>query len=209
MYFVICYSLQQNLFRPFFTSLFVAEDQDLGFRPEALITELGGGSNGELEFIRRHQCSVRSLAAFEKSEHPDDWRELMKRYMVRRTRSFIKDNYAETDETNRKYLQFPDGGRSYFPDRLPRTVKFNLESSSTDPYAHLYSQSIVEVINALTLPRYGLGNYIITKHKQSLTEAEKRLLSVLSRAGKRLMGMRVGINGALNGYVLHFLIQKN
>jgi SNF2 family DNA or RNA helicase len=168
--------------------LFVPEDEDLGFRPEALITELGGVSNGELEFIRRHQCSVRSLAAFEKSEHPDDWRELMKRYMVRRTRSFIKDNYAETDATNRKYLQFPDGGRSYFPDRLPRTVKFNLESSSTDPYAHLYSQSVVEVINALSLPRYGLGNYILSKHKQSLTEAEQRQLNLLSRAGKRLMG---------------------
>ncbi len=58
--------------------LFVPEDEDLGFRPEALINELGGGSVGELEFIRKHQCSVRSLAAFEKSEHPDDWRELMK-----------------------------------------------------------------------------------------------------------------------------------
>ncbi|HLO86174.1 MAG TPA: helicase-related protein [Nostocaceae cyanobacterium] len=168
--------------------LFVLEDQDLGFRPEALITELGGGANGELEFIRRHQCSVRSLAAFEKSEHPDDWRELMKRYMVRRTRSFIKDNYAETDETSRKYLQFPDGGRSYFPDRIPRTVKFNLESSSTDPYARLYSQSVVEVINALSLPRYGLGNYIPIKHKQSLTEAEQGQLNALSRAGRRLMG---------------------
>ena len=63
-----------------------------------MLNQLGGGSQGELEFINRHQCSVRSLAAFEKSEHPDDWRDLMKRYMVRRTRSFIKENYAETDE---------------------------------------------------------------------------------------------------------------
>ena len=95
--------------------LFVPEDEDLGLRPEALINELGGSSVGELEFIRKHQCSVRSLAAFEKSEHPDDWRELMKRYMVRRTRSFIKDNYADTDETGRKYLEFSDGRHSYFP----------------------------------------------------------------------------------------------
>ncbi len=41
--------------------------------------------------------------------------------MVRRTRGFIKENYAETDPANgRKYLLFPDGGRSYFPDRLPK-----------------------------------------------------------------------------------------
>ncbi|MBY5309337.1 NgoFVII family restriction endonuclease, partial (plasmid) [Aphanizomenon flos-aquae CCAP 1446/1C] len=111
--------------------LFVPEDENLGFRPEALINQLGGGTLGELEFIKKHQCSVRSLAAFEKSEHPDDWRELMKRYMVRRTRSFIKDNYANVDETGRKYLKFADGSRSFFPDRTPRTIKFTLENSNS------------------------------------------------------------------------------
>jgi hypothetical protein len=43
--------------------LFVAEDKDLGIRPERLLRELG-----ETEFIRRHQSPVRSLAAFEKSD---------------------------------------------------------------------------------------------------------------------------------------------
>ncbi len=163
--------------------LFVPEDQDLGFRPEALINELG-----ELEFTRRHQCFVRSLAAFEKSEHPDDWRELMKRYMVRRTRSFIKDNYAHIDATGRKYLEFADGSRSYFPDRIPRTVNFTLEGSDADVYSRLYSESIVEIINQLNLPRYGLGNYIVTKHKQSPTETEQRFINALFRGGRRLMG---------------------
>ncbi|RCJ24792.1 NgoFVII family restriction endonuclease [Nostoc minutum NIES-26] len=168
--------------------LFVPEDQDLGLRPEALINQLGGSSVGELEFIRKHQCSVRSLAAFEKSEHPDDWRELMKRYMVRRTRSFIKDNYAQPDETGRKYLEFSDGRRSYFPHRIPRTLKFTLEGANTDLYSRLYSESIVEVINQLNLPRYGLGNYVIAKHKQPLTDTEQRLLNSLFRGGRRLMG---------------------
>ncbi|KOP24189.1 helicase [Hapalosiphon sp. MRB220] len=163
--------------------LFVPEDQDLGFRPEALINELG-----ELEFTRRHQCSVRSLAAFEKSEHSDDWRELMKRYMVRRTRSFIKDNYAYIDATGRKYLEFADGSRSYFPDRIPRTVKFTLDSSDNEVYSRLYSESIVEIINQLNLPRYGLGNYIVTKHKQPPTETEQRFINALFRGGRRLMG---------------------
>jgi superfamily II DNA/RNA helicase len=168
--------------------LFVPEDQDLGLRPEALINELGGSSVGELEFIRKHQCSVRSLAAFEKSEHPDDWRELMKRYMVRRTRSFIKDNYAHTDETGRKYLEFADGRRSYFPQRLPRSLKFPLEGSNTDFYSHLYSELVVEIINQLNLPRYGLGNYVISKHKQLPTDTEQRFINSLFRGGKRLMG---------------------
>ena len=41
--------------------LFVPEDRDIGVRPERLLQDIG-----ETEFIRRHQCSVRSLAAFEK-----------------------------------------------------------------------------------------------------------------------------------------------
>lgn len=69
--------------------LFVAEDQDLGVRPEKLLTTLG-----DTEFARLHQCPPRSLAAFEKSDFPDDWRDLLRLYMVRRTRSFIQQNYA-------------------------------------------------------------------------------------------------------------------
>ena len=72
------------------------EDKELGIRPERLLRDLG-----ETEFIRRHQCAVRSLAAFEKSEYTDDWRELMRLYMVRRTRSFIQDNYADARSEHR------------------------------------------------------------------------------------------------------------
>ena len=80
--------------------LFVPADQDLGVGPQRLLQEMG-----EIEFVRQHQCGVRTLAAFEKSPYPDDWRELMRLYMVRRTRGFIKENYAETDPANgRKYL---------------------------------------------------------------------------------------------------------
>ena len=169
--------------------LFVPEDENLGFRPEALLNELGGINGGEVEFMRRHQCPVHSLAAFEKSEHPDDWRELIKRYMVRRTRSFIKDNYANTDlETGKKYLEFADGNRSYFPERILATIKFKLGSSESDAYSQLYSQAVVDVINTLSLPRYGLGNYIPKKHKNLPTEAEQRQLNALSRAGRRLKG---------------------
>jgi hypothetical protein len=114
--------------------LFVAEDKDLGIRPERLLRTLG-----ETEFIRRYQAPVRSLAAFEKSEYADDWRELMRLYMVRRTRSFIQENYASTDPvTERKFLTFEDGTRSFFPERVARTAKFRVnERDPSDQYARL------------------------------------------------------------------------
>lgn len=165
--------------------LFVAEDQELGIRPERLLREIG-----ETEFIRRHQAGIRTLAAFEKSPYADDWRDLMRLYLVRRTRSFIQDNYAKTDpDTGRKYLTFADGGRSYFPTRTPRTVKFKIaDSDPGDQYARLYAQDIVDAINALSLPRYGLGNYTVPNAARSGTAAEKKTLEDLGRAGKRLMG---------------------
>ena len=165
--------------------LFVQEDKDLGIRPERQLRELG-----ETEFIRRHQCPVRSLAAFEKSEYPDDWRDLMRLYMVRRTRTFIQENYAETDPAKgRKFLTFEDGTRSYFPDRKPKTVKFKIDdSNSSDQYARLYAPDVVDTINGLNLPRYGLGNYIAETPHEPPTPVEAKILQDLSRAGKRLMG---------------------
>ena len=165
--------------------IFVEDDQDLGIRPERLLRELG-----EVEFSRLHQASPRTLAAFDFSEHADDWRDLMRLYLVRRTRSFIQDNYAETDqETGRKFLTYEDGGKSFFPTRVPKTVKFTIdESNPDDQYAKLYSQKVVDTVNMLNLPRYGLGNYVVGSLETLPTAAESRQIDDLSRAGKRLMG---------------------
>ena len=166
--------------------LFVDETEDLGIRPEQYIKSLGS----ETEFIRKHQSSVRSLAAFEHSEFIDDWRELMRRYLVRRTRSFIMDNYAETDpDTGRKFLSFADGTPSYFPTRVPKTIKFTIdEQDPDDTYAQLYAHSVVDTISNLKLARYGLANYIVDTPSKPPTETEQRQLQDLSRGGKRLMG---------------------
>ena len=166
--------------------LFVDEAEDLGIRPDHYIKRLGG----ETEFIRRHQSGVRTLAAFERSDDIDDWRELMRRYLVRRTRSFIMQNYAETaPDTGRKYLTFSDGTCSYFPTRAPKTVKFAIDDRNPDDtYAHLYSDAVVDVIGSLTLARYGLANYIDENPSESATKAEAAQLENLSRAGKRLIG---------------------
>jgi superfamily II DNA or RNA helicase len=164
--------------------LFIPEDADLGIRPERLLRELG-----ETEFIRRHQAPVRSLAAFEHSPYPDDWRELMRLYLVRRTRSFIQANYAETDKDGREYLTFEDGSRSYFPTRVPVTVPFVIDDNDPDdPYARLYRAEVVTAITNLRLPRYGLGNYIVPSAEPPPTPVEDKVLRDLGRAGKRLMG---------------------
>lgn len=163
--------------------LFVPDEADLGIRPETLIRNIG-----ERDFLRL-QVPPRSLRAFEKSGHADDWRELMRLYMVRRTRSFIKDNYAERDPANnRYYLRLPDESRFYFPDRAPRTVTIPVADNAPDPYSRLYDTSVVDTINRLSLPRYGLANYLKRDAERLAEAAEKPLLGNLSRAGKRLMG---------------------
>ena len=166
--------------------LFLSDEdsKDLGIRPERLISELG-----ETTFNFRYQCPVRSLTAFEQSEYADAWRDLMRLFLVRRTRSFIQDNYAQTDSAGRKYLDFNDGRRSFFPLRLPRTVKFSIDDQqASDPYAFLYSDTVVNTVNDLNLPRYGLGNYIASDLRPRPAPAESERLVGLSRAGKRLMG---------------------
>ena len=165
--------------------LFVPEQADLGIRPEQLLRDVG-----EVEFQARYQCPVRTLAAFEKSTYADDWRELMRRYMVRRTRSFIQQNYASTDPANgRTYLPFANGSRAYFPTRVPKTVGFPIDAADpADQYARLYSEPIVGAINGLHLPRYGLGNYLAARPSMPPAPAEAAVLAGLSRAGKRLMG---------------------
>ena len=165
--------------------IFVEEDQDLGIRPERLLRELG-----EIEFSRRHQASPRTLAAFDFSEYADDWRDLMRLYLVRRTRSFIQDNYAEMDqETGRKFLTYEDGTRSFFPTRVPKTVKFAIDDSNpNDQYAKLYSPKVVDIVKDLHLPRYGIGNYLLDNPETLPTKEEERQIDDLSRAGKRLIG---------------------
>ncbi|MCD6273884.1 MAG: DEAD/DEAH box helicase, partial [Deltaproteobacteria bacterium] len=166
--------------------LFLSEENDLGISPENYIKSIGG----KVQFTARHQTPLRSIAAFEKSDFVDDWRELMRLFLVRRTRSFIKKHYAQKDtENNRLYLTFPDGSRSYFPDRIPKKVEYPFDPDNhDDQYASLYDAGIVSIINSLNLPRYGLGNYLIEDSDISPTNQEQIIQNNLSRAGKRLMG---------------------
>lgn len=185
--------------------LFIPDDKDLGISPENYINDIGG----QIQFLAIHTDFIRSIKAFEKSHFADDWRELMRLYLVRRTRSFIKDNYAIDDpEKNRKYLTFPDGTRSYFPDRIVKKVEYDFNPDDPkDQYAKLYSQNVIDLINGLSLPRYGLGNYLIDRPKIAPTKEELVIIENLSRAGKRLMGFcRTNLFKRLESSGFSFLI---
>lgn len=185
--------------------LFIPEDKDLGISPENYITKIGG----KVEFAARHQHGIRSLPAFEKSDYTDDWRELMRLYLVRRTRSFIKGNYARYDPVkDRKYLLFSNGDRSYFPDRIPKKMEYEFDPDNpADQYAKLYSTEVVNIINQLELVRYGLGNYLDEKSLLVPTPNEKVVIENLARAGKRLIGFsRTGLFKRLESSGYSFLL---
>ena len=165
--------------------LFLPEQKHIDARPEALLRELGAA-----EFSLKYpNTPLHSIAAFERSTHPDDWREIMRLFMVRRTRSFIIRNYAEKDERNGlHFITLQDGVRAYFPVRVPKSVKFRSDpTDAADPCARLFRQETVNVIDRLNLPRYGLALYLKPK-LPPLPDVQTRILDDLTRAGKRLKG---------------------
>ncbi len=164
--------------------LFLGEDTDLGIRPEKYIRSIGG----ERQFALKHNdIHIRSIRAFEQSEEAEDWNDLMKLFLVRRTRTFVKNNYALTDPTNgRKYLLFPNGTKSYFPTRIPLTEKF--DTTPGDQYSRMYGEQMLSLLEELQLPRYGLSMYISPTEAQQADALTKQQLDNLSRAGKRMMG---------------------
>jgi hypothetical protein len=190
--------------------LFLEPEEIVGVRPEEYLRR---DCDGRVEeFTRRHQCPVNCLAAFEKSGHADDWREMMRRFMVRRTRGFVERNYALTEcpacarvllaveqkcpqcgrakaREDRRFLVLEGGGRFHFPARRAKTLSFRIrDHDPEDQYARLYSDRVVDTIRLLHLPRYGLANYLKPTPDSPPTTDEAEVMKNLSRAGKRLIG---------------------
>lgn len=167
--------------------LFLPEDKVLPCRPLRHIEKEFGGN--ERLFESKKQCVANTLQAFEHSTSIEDWRDLLRHYMVRRTRSFILDNYAQADEAGRRFVTLGDGQHAYFPERKARTLGFSIrDDDPSDQYARLYSDDVVDIIAHLRLPRYGLGNHVRDKIEPKATAAEQKQLDNLARAGKRLIG---------------------
>jgi hypothetical protein len=190
--------------------LFLAPEDIVPIRPEEYLRNDCDGKPDE--FTRRHQCPLNCLSAFEKSEHADDWRELMRLFMVRRTRSFVERNYAFTEcpqchstvkatqeacptcgqgktPGDRRFLLLEGGTRFHFPKRQPKALHFRIrEKHPDDTYAKLYSSFVVDTVRMLHLPRYGLANYLEASTVLSPSSPEAEIVKNLSRAGKRLIG---------------------
>jgi len=166
--------------------LFIDEKANIGIRPERFMRKF---DISEAEFERKYQCRVHSILAIEKSDEFDDWRELIRLYMVRRTRGFIIQHYTEADKNGRRYIAGSDGEKRYFPLRRPLTLTFEVDDTNPrDRFAHLYSREVVDQINALHVPRYGLGLYLVAEVATAATPSERKQIDNLGRAGKRLMG---------------------
>lgn len=161
--------------------IFVDDDQDLGVRPEAAIEEMG-----ELDFLTRCDDKPSTLRAFSLSEKAEDWQRLLAQFLIRRTRRFIRDNYAKIDpENKRAYLIFGDGSNHYLPERVPKPLPF--ETTEDDPASDMASRDVLAALDSLKLPRYDLRRYVKPNAPRPSPE-EQFFLRDLERAGGNLLG---------------------
>ena len=147
--------------------LFIDPDEDLGIRPNRFLAESA----------EKFEGPVSTLKAFEESSHSEDWQQLMARFLVRRTRSFIKENYGKKDKSGKYYIETSRGGKKFFPDRIARTIRYAVD----EQYRRLFSEEVVDMINGLKLARYDLTQYK-KKGLQSLTAEEKEIFRDLERS---------------------------
>jgi len=159
-------------------ALFIDDDDDLGIAPMAALEK-----NPRL--IDAVDGKISTLVAFRRSEEPEDWRRLMSEHLVRRTRTFIRQNYAKTDpENGREFVAFADGSRFYFPDRVARPIPHAL--ANEDPATKMVSDETLDVVDRLHLPRYTLGTYLRQGAEPNLEESE--ILNDLDKASGHLRG---------------------
>ncbi len=177
--------------------LFIGADEDLGIRPEAAIQKMG-----EIEFLGRCDDKPSTLRAFRLSEENEDWQRLLSQFLIRRTRRFIKENYAHVDPANgRSYLLFGNGDRNYLPDRVPLPLPF--ETTASDPASDMASEGVLEALEKLSLPRYQMASYL-DPNGPVPTKPEKEFIDDLNRSGGNLLGFtrtmlmkRLSSNGAV------------
>ena len=178
--------------------LFLPADTSVGIRPDKAISKLG-----ETEFLAKCDGKPQAFGAFRHSEEPEDWRRLMSLYLVRRTRRFIQDNYAQTDETGQAFLEFADGSKFYLPERRPRVIDHKL--SDDEPAAKMISDTTLDAVGELLLPRYKLATY--AKEDISPTDVEASILGDLERSATNLIGItRVSLYKRLSSSGAAFLI---
>ncbi len=175
--------------------LFLDSDQNIGIRPEKFLKEKEDSFQG----------NPSSLKAFEQSSHSEDWQQLMSLFLIRRTRTFIKEYYGNKDDTG-YYLEIK-GKKNYFPNRIAKTVKYSIDKQ----YRRFFSDEVVDMINDLELPRYALSKYKRPDLK-NLTDKEKKLFKDLEQARSQPRGFcRINLFKTLesSGYSFLQAIQRH
>lgn len=176
--------------------LYLDDDSDLGLQPNAAMAL-------DTNFSKKVDQKTTTLAAFKRSDEAEDWKRLMSNHLIRRTRSFIKNNYAKTDEKGRAYLTFSNGEKFYFPTRIARPIEHSF--SDSDPARLMVADKTLDTISELKLPRYGLARYVNSKYKTSADENE--LIEKWGKASGHLSGfVRTGLFKRLSSCGNSFVI---
>jgi hypothetical protein len=127
----------------------------------------------------------------------------MSDHLIRRTRSFIKNNYALVDEKGNEYLTFSNGEKFYFPTRIAHPIEHSFKVG--DPAQIMVSDETLDPITDLLLPRYGLARYVNTKYKT--TSHEDELIEKWEKASGHLSGfVRTGLFKRLSSCGNSFVI---
>ncbi len=158
-------------------AMYIDPDEDLGLAPMEAIRKNAG-------LVDKVDGKITTLGAFARSEEPEDWRRLMSEHLVRRTRSFIRENYAEKDADGREYLTFADGSLFYFPDRFAKPLSHTFGDS--DPARLMVDDDTLDAVNGLKLPRYHLSNYV--REDVVAKDDDGQVLARLQRSSGNLIG---------------------
>ena len=176
--------------------LFLDDDSDLGLQPIAAMAL-------DSDFAKKMDHKTTTLAAFKRSDEADDWKRLMSEHLIRRTRTFIKKNYALKDENGNEYLTFSNGEKFYFPQRIAKPIEHSF--GKEDPARLMVSNETLDAITELKLPRYGLARYVNEKHKT--TSKEDALIEKWEKASGHLSGfVRTGLFKRLSSCGTSFVI---
>jgi superfamily II DNA or RNA helicase len=170
--------------------LYMDDDEDLGIQPTAAMAQ-------DPSLVDKVDGKITTLAAFKRSEEPEDWKRLMSDHLVRRTRSFIKRTAKKEPITlpngkteEREYLQFANGQRFYFPTRIPRPL--SLDFADDDPAKIMEAEQTLDEIRDLMLPRYRLADYDDAKAAHSDNDL-KILADIRSGRGNVSGFVRIGL----------------
>jgi superfamily II DNA or RNA helicase len=170
--------------------LYIDDDEDLGIQPTVAL-----GKDPAL--ADKVDGKVTTLAAFRRSEEPEDWKRLMSDHLVRRTRSFVKrtakkEQVTRADGTvaEQEYLQFANGQRFHFPNRIAKPLSHSF--SADDPARLMEDDDTLDAIRDLTLPRYRLADYDDLKAPHSEQDA-KILADIRSGRGNVSGFVRIGL----------------